>query len=196
MLNLIYLAATMLIILLNIAGAASAMSRWFDDRNIARAAAVLGFVLLLFFIEHFIGLGDIKWMWPLTTALSLWILHRQKDRLFAKPILHSEAVFLFGFLYAFFWRFTFPDINPRAEEITDLYFMANYLQGDTLPPPDMWLADFKFNVYYAFQHYAAALMSRMVGLEIGIGYNLAWSVMLGLIASTTWAIGNAVKKRI
>ncbi|MCU7959982.1 MAG: DUF2298 domain-containing protein [gamma proteobacterium symbiont of Bathyaustriella thionipta] len=170
----------------------SVFSHWFEDRNIARATGVLAFVLSMFFIEHFIGLGNISWMWPLSTTISLWLLNKEVRHTGLKEICLSESIFIAGFAYGFFWRFTFPDINPRAEEITDLYFIANYMQGVTLPPPDMWLAGYKFNIYYAFQHYAAALMGRMLNLEIGHTYNFAWCIMLGLISSVSWSMVTAI----
>ncbi|RLA41118.1 MAG: hypothetical protein DRR42_25030 [Gammaproteobacteria bacterium] len=196
MLNLIYLATTIIILLINLAGVAALFSRWFDDRNIARAAGILSFVLLMFFFEHFIGLGQISWMWPLTTAASLWLLNKDWRKPDIKINLYAELIFVIGFAYGFFWRFTFPDINPRAEEITDLYFMSNYMAGATLPPPDMWLAGYKFNIYYAFQHYAAALMGRMLNLDIGHTYNFAWCVMVGLIAGVSWSMVSAITKKI
>ena len=49
---------------------------------------------------------------------------------------------------------------PSSEMVTDLYFIANYLDGSTLPPLDHWYPPHVFNIYYAFQHYGAALLGR------------------------------------
>ena len=67
-----------------------------------------------------------------------------------------------------------------------MFFIANYAKGVTLPPPNLWLAPFVFDCYYAFQHYAAALLSRIFSIGPGYAYNLAFALVFGYAASLVW----------
>lgn len=56
----------------------------------------------------------------------------------------------------------------------------------TLPPPDHWFAGHRFDFYYAFQHYAAALMGRLFGWQIGFAYNIAFALLMALSLTLAW----------
>jgi hypothetical protein len=56
-----------------------------------------------------------------------------------------------------------------------------YMRGTRLPAPDLWLYPFPMNCYYSFQHYAAALLGRLVGIGPGVTYHLAFCTMVGFI---------------
>jgi uncharacterized membrane protein len=76
------------------------------------------------------------------------------------------------------------------EKITDLSMIANYLPGGRLPPMDRWLPPSPFDMYYALQHYAAALIGRIFDLPVGMAYHLALCAMVALV--TTAAAGTAM----
>lgn len=181
---LILLSLNIFLILLNLAGLATLVMRWVPHYALAKAVGVLFFCLGLFFVEHFFGLGKLTWLWPITTAASLLLLYRRKAEW--KKYYAPEFVFVLGFLYALLWRGAFPDIYPSSERVTDLYFITNYLPGSTLPPLDYWLPPQQFNFYYSFQHYAAALMARIFGLDGGTAYNLGFCVVMALSISCAW----------
>ncbi len=186
--NLIYLAMTLLLLLLNLAGITLLVSRYVPPFAIARSVGILLFCLTLFFIEHFIGLGRLTWVWPLTSVISAIVIYRQRARLSQIGFYTAEVVFYLAFLYVFAWKFAFPSIYPSSERVTDLYFIANYLDGTTLPPLDHWYPPHVFNVYYAFQHYAAALMGRIFGFDPGTTYNIAFALLLALPATLVWEL--------
>lgn len=197
MITLIYLSLTVVIVLTNLIALGVLVQKVVPERNLARFIGIVGISLVLFFIEHLVGLGDLAWVWPLTTALSVYVLWRHQTELVTVKFWWPEAAFVLGFIYALAWRFLLPDINPVAEEMTDLYFVANYRQGVTLPPPDMWLSGYNFDFYYAFQHYAIALYGRIFDFNVGVNYNLAWPIVAGSMAGLAWSIGSALalKKR-
>ena len=174
------------LLLVNLAGlslAAYAISRsWL----LARAASPL-LVAIPFFIEHFFGFGALKWVWPLTTIVSIALVlsHRQLLKLHWR----IEAVFHGAFAYALAWRYSFPDIYASSEKICDLTFVANYIHGDRLPPVDRWLPPSSFDMYYSLQHYAAALLGRVLAAPVGTAYNLAICVIVA--AAVTAAAGTA-----
>jgi hypothetical protein len=84
------------------------------------------------------------------------------------------------FLYAFLWRFMVPDVNGSSEKIADFSYICSYYGGDTIPVTDAWLYPYLSTQYYSFQHYGAALMGRVLGLQTGEAYNLGFSVLIAL----------------
>lgn len=182
--NLIFLTLTALLILVNLVGVGLALQRLSPSYALAKPVGIAGLCLLLFFVEHFAGLGRLSWLWPITTAAAIYLCWRERNAL--REHWRTELVFVLAFGYGFAWRYMFPNIDPSSEHVTDLYFIVNYLPGEQLPPLDHWLPPYRFNIYYAFQHYAAALLGRIFGLDSGTTYNFAFCVIVGLIISTSW----------
>jgi hypothetical protein len=186
--NLIYLGFTIAILMLNVAGLTLLASRLLPEFVLARAAGILMFCLSMFFIEHFVGLGNLSWVWPFATLASAFVIWRNRAQLGEKNYRHAELVFLLAFLYGFMWRYSFPDIDPNSEHLSDLYYIANYMPGELLPPLDRWYPPHVFNFYYSFQHYAAALMARIFGMDVGTAYNIAFGVVMALPVTLAWYI--------
>jgi len=144
-------------------------------------------------VEHFVGLGSLIWLFPLSTALSLWLVVRERG--FLRSRWRTELIFHGAFLYALMWRYSFPDIDASSEKITDLTFIANYLGGGILPPVDRWLPPFRFEMYYALQHYAAALIGRIFGTTPGMAYNLGFCTMIALVTTGAGATAMLLVRR-
>jgi len=184
--NLIHLLLTLLLLLLNLAGLTALLSRFISAFALARAAGILLFCLLFFFAEHFVGLGKLTWLWPLSSGAALFLLYRERQRLAEQSFWRAELVFVVALAYGLAWKWTFPVIFPTSERVTDLYFIGNYLPGSQLPPLDHWFPPNRFDFYYAFQHYAAALMGRIFGLGPGLTYNLAFALLMALPITLAW----------
>ncbi len=185
--GLIFLTITALLLLVNLAGVAILLHRWLACYPLAKVVGILVFCLLLFFIEHFVGLGKLTWLWPLTTSAAGYLIYRYREQ-YRHKLWRSELVFALGLIYGLIWRIAFPDIDGNSEALTDLSFVSNYFPGETLPPQDNWLPGYTFNYYYAFQQYAAALLGRILGLDIGYSYNLAFALLLAMMISLCWTI--------
>ncbi|WP_035055670.1 DUF2298 domain-containing protein [Andreprevotia chitinilytica] len=185
--NAIYLALTVAILLVNLGGLACLFTRWLPDRNIARAGGLLAICLVLFFVEHFIGLGKLGFLWPITTIAAVALIGK---RLCSKDWLDGELPFVVPFLFALIWRLAYPDIDAATEHLTDLYFINNYIGGDTLPPADRWLPGYVFNFYYGFLHYSVALLGRWLGVSAGVAMNLGGAVVFGLLGSLGWSVAS------
>jgi uncharacterized membrane protein len=153
---------------------------------IARGVGVVLPLMALFFLEHFIGLGKIAWIWPFSTAACAALVYLHRDEALSRRFLGGEAVFACAFGVGLLWKCLLPDIHPSSERITDLYFIANYFDGARLPPLDHWYAGHTFNFYYAFQHYGAALMGRWFGLPLTLTYNLAFIWLMALGMTLAW----------
>ncbi|MBI3776652.1 MAG: hypothetical protein HY273_14115, partial [Gammaproteobacteria bacterium] len=184
--NYIYTAFSLALLLLNLAGLTLIIQRWVAPFALARSVGIFALCLSTFFLEHFIGLGQLTWVWPITSVVSTLLLYRQAATLVTSGFWRAEGVFYAAFFYVFAWRFAFPTIYPSSEMVTDLYFIANYLDGSTLPPLDHWYPPHVFNIYYAFQHYAAALMGRIFGYDPGTTYNLGFTLLMALPVTLAW----------
>ncbi|MBE9610393.1 DUF2298 domain-containing protein [Chitinilyticum piscinae] len=184
--NLIYFLFTLLLLVVNLAGLTALVSRWIGSYALARSAGVLLFCLGMFFLEHFLGLGKLTWLWPMTTAVSVFLLYAERQRLLQGGFLRAELVFVLAFAYGIAWKWMFPIIYPTSERVTDLFFIGNYLPGAQLPPLDHWFPPNKFDFYYAFQHYAAALMGRIFGMGPGLTYNIAFALLMALPITLAW----------
>ncbi|WP_283147734.1 DUF2298 domain-containing protein [Silvimonas soli] len=191
--GLIALALTLLILFINLAGLAQCFERRLGDIDLARATGVLLLCLALFFVEHFAGLGHLAWLWPICTALSVLTLNK---RLADAAWWRGQLPFACAFLFALAWRFVFPDLDAQSEHLTDLYFVANYLPGSTLPPPDQWLPGYRFDIYYGFLHYATALQGRFLNLDAGRAMNLGFCTTFAFTASLAWSLtGRFLQRR-
>ena len=183
--GMIALALTLALLWVNLAGLAHVLQRRLPDLDLARATGVLLLCLLLFFIEHFVGLGSLAWAWPVCTVISVLLLRNvARDPAWQR----QQWPFVLTFLLALAWRFVFPDIDSQSEHLTDLFFIANYLPGTTLPPADQWLPGYRFDIYYGFLHYATALQARFLHLDAGRAMNLGFATTFGLIGSLVWGL--------
>jgi hypothetical protein len=193
---LIYLASTLFFIWISVAGVTLLSYRFLSDIAIARSIGLLLTALVLFFVEHFFGLGKLYWILPIAVIFGVWMLWNYKANLQTKDLWESEVVFILAFLYGFFWRYSFPGISPSSERITDLFFISNYYPGDKLPPLDNWNPPHLFDYYYAFQHYAAALLGRVFNLDIGTCYNLSFALLASLPLTLAWSVsGYYIQKK-
>jgi hypothetical protein len=184
----IYLASTLLFIWISIAGVTLVSRRFIADNAIARSIGLLITVTVLFFFEHFIGFGKLFWLLPIAILTGSWLIWKHGNISPSKEFWQSELVFVLSFLYGFFWRYSFPGISPSSEKLTDLYFISNYYPGNTLPPLDNWNPPHLFDYYYAFQHYAAALLGRVFNLDIGTCYNLSFALLAALPLTLAWSL--------
>lgn len=178
---------TLALIVANMVGLALATHRLARSYILARVASPLVVALAAFFVEHFVGLGRLGWCWPLATAASAWAIVRHHDVL----VRHwkVEAAFIVSFQWVFAWRVAYPGLVASSEKLGDLAMITSYLPGERLPPLDVWFPPFRFDVYYSFQHYAAALLGRVFDLGPGLTYNIAFCL---LIALTITAAAGAV----
>ena len=166
------------LVLVNTIGLTLAAYRLTGHYALSRVGAPVAAVLVAFFCEHFAGFGRLAWAWPVTTAASAWIVAR--DIRVVRDHWRLELVMVAAFGWVFAWRLSFPGLVASSEKIGDLAMISSYLPGHRLPPTDAWLPPYPFDVYYSFQHYAAALLGRLFGLSPGLTYNVAFCLIVSL----------------
>ena len=157
------------------------------------------------FLEHFIALPSLLGLLPVTTIGSIFLLARpnfdaswRRGRLGMDRFVPATAdggstpfswndvrlplgVFLVSFAFTFLIRCLSPTIQASSDGLADLNLIANFCQGGTLPPVDGWLPPFKLQYYYTFQHYAASVLTRLLNVDLGTGYNLSHAFLSALI---------------
>jgi hypothetical protein len=169
----------------------------------------LAFCLGLNFIEHFVALPSLLWLLPLTTLGSLLLVARpdfdwrnwrsaqgkgnRESRAAAwRNLRLPGGIFLGSFAFTFLVRCLEPSVLASSDGLSDLNLIANFCHGETLPPTDGWMPPFKLEYYYTFQHYAASVVVRLLGVDIGTGDNLAHGLLMAFIclaaAAAAWRI--------
>jgi len=89
-----------------------------------------------------------------------------------------------------------PEVVEDNDRLADLHRVANYLAGAKLPPIDYWLPYQRFNYYYTFQHYSAALLGRLFGLGPGESFTLAPIILPALVLGLAWEFLTLVRVRL
>lgn len=167
-------------------------SHWF-----AMSLVPVVFCTGLFFIETFIGLGNLRWLGAVLSvgSLAISLLHffpKSGGGANSAPPARTSAnsgllvallAFIGFFGYALIWRLAFPDIDRSSEKIADLAYICTYLPGSRIPSADAWLFPYLSTQYYSFQHYCAAVYGRLFGLDAGTTYNLSFCLLIGLIGT-------------
>jgi hypothetical protein len=188
----LYFLGLAAVIYLDLLALTLAARRWLPVPAIARAGGVLGAATFLFFLEHFVGLGQLGWALPLLTAGAGVLVWRRRADLGSREMLEAEAVFLAAAAYALLWRLAFPELFEHFDQLTDLHLIANYLPGERLPPVDRWLPWQRLDYYYTLQQYGAALLGRLAGLGAGTCFNAAFVLLTSLIVSLAWSFAAQV----
>jgi hypothetical protein len=183
--TLLFVLVSLGLIWANLTGLGLLAARQTGDYAVARVGGALALCLFFFCLEHFVGMGPRLWFFPISTALSAWLILRNRSTLAREW--DVEAAFGVGFLYCAAWRYMYPQIDTIGEKIPDLEFINDYMAGARLPAPDMWFPPFRVDFYYSFQFYAAGLLGRWFCLEPGVCYQLAYCVMTGLITCAIYA---------
>ena len=181
------------IISLHVVGGAVLFRRFFPRESpwFGFIVPLLTFVLVLNFIERFVAFPSLLWLLPFTTLGLIWILlHPQaRWRRLGLPI----GVFLASFAFTLTLRALRPDILTTRDGVVDLSLLASFCQGEKVPPSLIWYPPVHLAHYYAFGHYAMSVLTRLLGLDVGTGFNLS-SALLGalncvVVAGTAWRVG-------
>jgi hypothetical protein len=136
-------------------------------------------VALFNFIEHLVALPSLLILLPVLLAATLWMAVAGKY--FKPALILPTCVFLACFAFTLGVRALQPDIMYTSDGVSDLNMINNFLQGQTIPPPDTWLPPFRFVFYYDMQHYAASIAGRLLGVDIGHADNIAHALLNALV---------------
>lgn len=110
MIEAIYALGIAAAILVNIVALTLLVLRCIPFPAIARVTGLLAVCLILFSVEHFVGLGQLSWLYLPLTALSLFVIWSERAWFSDETFRTSEIVFLCALVYGVIWRLSFPEI--------------------------------------------------------------------------------------
>ncbi|MBP5491103.1 MAG: hypothetical protein J6Y10_10990 [Lachnospiraceae bacterium] len=103
-------------------------------------------------------------------------------------IIGVEAIFFCAFV---FWCYL-KGVNPKAygtERFMDYGFMMSMFKSDYMPPKDVWLAGKSINYYYVGQ-YLMTYLTKLAGVPVAHGYNIAMAMLASMGFALSYSIGN------
>ena len=103
-------------------------------------------------------------------------------------IISVEAIFFCAFV---FWCYL-KGISPAAygtERFMDYGFMMSMFKSDYMPPADMWLSGYSINYYYVGQ-YLMTYVTKLAGVPVTHGYNIAMMFLAAGTFAMAYSIGN------
>ncbi len=121
----------------------------------------------------------------------LWaLIHPKWNR---EGLLLPAGIFLVSFAFTLCLRALRPDIVGIHDGVVDLSLMSCFCMGETVPPTLIWYPPLHLAQYYAFGHYAMSVVTRLLGLDVGTGFNLSSALFSSLdcllAAAIAWRLG-------
>ena len=181
------------IISLHVVGGACLFRRLFPRESpwFGLIVPSLALVAVMNFIEHLVAVPTLLGLLPFSSVgclAALWV-QKQDWRVLALPV----GIFLCAFAFTLSLRALRPDIISVRDGVVDLSLLASFCMGEKLPPPLIWYSPVPLSHYYAFGQYAMSVLTRLLGLDVGTGFNLS-TALLGaldcvLAAAAAWRIG-------
>lgn len=103
-------------------------------------------------------------------------------------IMAVETIF---FAFLIFWCYL-KGISPDAngtERYMDYGYMMSMFKSDYMPAPDMWFSGNGINYYYVSQ-YMATFLTKLAGVPVSVGYNIAMMMLAAMAFALSYSIGN------
>lgn len=130
----------------------------------------------------YIGILLVGW-WGYREKFLSWQDLKSIVKRYALPV---EGVFLgLTFVYLAI-RFLNPEIF-WGEKPMDLTFLGFFVRNHELPPQDPWAAGSPMSYYYVGIYYVASVL-KLTGISVGVGYNLAISMLAGWIGVSLFSL--------
>ena len=98
----------------------------------------------------------------------------------SRLVIITEVLFLASFAFLAVTRAASPDI-AGTEKPMEMAFINSILHSPGFPPADPWLSGYAISYYY-FGYVMVAMLIRLSGVTVGVGFNLAISLWFALTA--------------
>ena len=196
MIEAIYVLGIAAAVLVNITALTLLVLRYIPFPAIARATGILAICLALFSLEHFVGLGSLYPLFLPLTALSLFVIWRERARFLDEKFRTSEIVFL---VRAALWRCLAIVVSGgrRGQRPPHRFSLRLELsRRHEAAPVDYWLPYQRLDYYYTFQHYSAALLGRVFGLGPGASFTFAPIILPALVLGLAWEFLTLLRVRL
>jgi hypothetical protein len=150
----------------------------------------VAFVLILNVVEHAVGLPTLVWLLPFTLGVTLWSL--LAPGLDWKKLGLPAIIFLVAFAFTLAQRALKPDILQASSGTYDLTLLSSFCMGSTVPPAYSLFPPHSIAQYYTFLPYSGSVLTRLLNLDVGTGFNLsaalvsAWTCQI--MAGIAWRL--------
>jgi hypothetical protein len=161
------------VVAINILGGALLFKRFFPRESpwFGFVIPELALLVVLNFLEYIIALPSLLLLAPIGTLGSLWLILHPRTKW--RGVILPAAIFLSVFTFALGLRALIPDISVSRDGLCDIGIVSSFCLGDKLPPIDSWLPYYRDAYYYAFIEYAGSVVIRILGVDVGTGYNIS-----------------------
>lgn len=107
-------------------------------------------------------------------------------------ICRGELLFLIVFLVAVFFKMH-KSLSYGTEKYMDMALLSSIFRTRWMPPADPWLSGHSINYYYGGYMIFAGL-SKLSGISVAVGYNLAIALTFALVAVSVYALVYSLTK--
>ncbi len=169
-----------------------ALSGWFlwvlsslHILKFTRTNAILVVALIALFN---IGGGVLLQKWEKTRDWVRKVKAKSEADLTQKIVLAMlfELIFLVIFIAACYIKCYKPEAYG-TEKFMDYGFMTSMMRSDYMPPEDFWYSGTNLNYYYMGQ-YMATFMTKLSGVTVNVGYNLALAMLCAFCCMLAYSI--------
>ena len=180
------------IISLHVVGGAAIFRRLFPRESpwVGFFVPALALVIIMHFIEHMVAVPSLLGLLPFTISACIWFLFHPATNW--KGLRLPAGIFLAAFAFTLAQRALRPDLTAVRDAIPDLGLMASFCLGDKVPPPISWASDLPLSRYYILGHYGISVLTRLLGVDVGTGFNLSSALLSAfdylLAAAAAWRI--------
>ncbi len=180
------------LVIVHIIGGAVAFRRLYPSESpwLGFIMPVLVVLCGLNFLEHYVALSNLGWLLPLTLGGSLWLIFKPGYSWTGLRL--PTILFIATFSFVLLLKCLSPGIPSYTEGTDNLTRVLNYCLGGTLPPIDCFMPPYDYGGYYSFQQYGAAIMKRLLFLDLGTAYNLAFAFLLAWACLVASAVAHAI----
>lgn len=152
----------------------------------------LALILVLNFAEHCIAMPSLLWILPFTALGSVYLLFAPETQW--KGLKLPTGIFLGAFAFTLALRALKPNIFDVSSGVYDLPLIASFCMGQKLPPSFSWFPNHDIGQYYTFVHYSASVLTRLLNVNVGTGFNLSSALLSAWICFATAAIAWTVSR--
>jgi hypothetical protein len=153
----------------------------------------LGFLWILNFIEHSVGISSYLPLLPFTALASAWLVLDPKTKW--RGLKLPTGIFLASFAFTLALRALKPNIFNVSSGVYDLPLISSFCMGHKLPPGFSWFPPYPVGQYYTFVHYSASVLIRLLNVNVGTGFNLSSALLSAWLCFVTSAIAWRVSQR-
>jgi YYY domain-containing protein len=164
------------------------------------ASKVLGILTfgLLTWLPAALGIVEVSRNWAticflviLTTGVYRWMNSTSEETASLQGVLRKNFLFVEGlFLSLTLFFLLIRYLNPEifwGEKPMDSTFLHFFTRNESIPPQDPWGAGHTMSYYYLGIYFLAVIL-KLSGIPVSIGYNLAIATLAGLIGTALYSL--------